>query len=130
MSFIQIKLGNIKEPTIAPEGRYSLAVTDVKGVMKESGYSVRARISFVDHKEYRAFTHFISLPASDDDKDKAEFKSLMLKRFLSLINCPYSEDGFEEGDMLGCQFKGEVYTTEPNEDNQVFNALRLPRIQE
>lgn len=76
--------------------------------------------------------HYLSLPAENDDADKARFKVLLLKRFLHHYGVPYSNGDLDTEqlcfDLVGRSATTEVSLTEPNDTGDVYNALVIPRI--
>lgn len=128
------------EPTIAPAGRYVLQITEAKeqvtGAQSKNPGSpmIRVSIGFPEHDDYQNFNHFIMLPTEEDDQKTVNNKVLNLKRFLTLFNIPFANGELDVPglimDMTGATVQGEVGQTEPNANGDVYNNLKVPRIQQ
>lgn len=138
MSLIEVNLGeDIKELECAPEGEYNLVVESAEIVDKEydvdgekvGGHMIKVRIDIESDVAYKPIFHYITLPHALDDADKVEFKSLMLKRFLSAAGVPFDASGFQTEDLFGAQFSCAL-SVEVDEDGKYdpSNRLMLPRL--
>lgn len=129
MSFIEMNLDDVQEPQTAPEGEYELVIDNAEvGLSKTSGKPrIAVRIAFDCHPELQSMLHFISLPTEDDDPSSANFKKLMLKRFLYLFNIP-CDGGFNVEDLFGARATAAVRLSEPSDSNEVYNELILPKL--
>lgn len=142
MSFVQLDgIGDVKEPTIAPDGSYELVITDAEAYQSEKNGRtiVKCRIEFEGHDDYASFMHFLALPSRDLDIDghqegpeagqrKYDMMMLSTRRFLELWGIPY-EGGFAVEDFHGARCKGKV-TSETDDEGRTFQRLVVPRIQE
>lgn len=111
MSFVDLPgLDEVSEKEPAPGGKeYLLSVENVTRYTKEPAGNevIKLSLSFVEHPEYRRFTHYLSLPGPADDAQKVADKLLMLKRFLSLAHIKV-DGGFAEEDLYGANFASMV----------------------
>lgn len=140
MTFIAVNFDDAVEPTIAPQGRYELLITEAKAVetgpnSKNPGSPMlRVSIGFPENVEYQTFNHFIMLPTGDEDKKTLNNRVLGLKRFLVMFGVPFDNHGIDVEqitmEMVGCRANGEVRQTEPNADGNVYNSLVVPRIRD
>ena len=75
---------------------------------------------------------FISLPNEDDEPKSANFKLLLLKRFLVAFNVPFSNGDLDVEalcfDLVGREANLEVTLGEPDDNGNVYNSLVIPRI--
>ena len=139
MTFIPVNLDETQEQRAAPKGIYELQIVGAQETKtgensKHPGAPmIKVTLGFTD-LEVNApnITHFITLPYEGDEN--ASFKLLMLKRFMAAFGIPYSQHGIDTEalveDMLGLTAVLEVDLTEPNENGDVFNRIRIPRLRE
>lgn len=139
MAFLAINLDETVEQKAAPKGSYELQITGAQNTTtgensKHPGAPmIKATLGFTDlDVNAPVVTHYITLPYEGDDN--ATFKLLMLKRFLSAFGIPYSKEGIDTEalafDMIGKTGTIEVDLTEPNENGDVFNRLKIPRLRD
>lgn len=139
MPFLNINLGNVEEQKPVAAGKYLTQITSAK--VAESGPNskvpgspiLRVSIGIPSEPTAPNISHFISFPTGEDD-DSAEFKLLMLKRFLHAYTIPYGSDGLDLEElamqMVGAEAEVEVTLSEPDESGNVYNRIRLPKIHE
>lgn len=130
MSFIELPgLNNVREKTHAPEGSYGLIVENAKVNDKEGKHTLMVVLSFDGHQEeYENVFHHMSLPGSDDDADKRDFKLRMIRRFTSAFNVPIDDNGFNVEAFLGCAGTVRVGVQEyPEGSGRMSNTLILPK---
>jgi len=128
MPFVDMNLDDVKEATVAPEGYYELVVSEASLETSKSGKPmIRVILDFEGRPEYRSVWHFISLPSEDDEPDSANFKRLMLKRFLVHFNIP-CDGGFNTEDFLGARAECFVNQEPIEGSDDVRNSLQLPRL--
>lgn len=137
MTFIPVNFDDAREPQPAPGGRYNLQIVSAEVATtgpqsKHPGSpQYKVQIGFQDVDNVPNITHFISLPHSEDE-DGGRFKTLLLKRFLTLFRVPYQNDGFDlEGlamEMAGAQANAEVRLDPPDDKGNVYNRLVVPRM--
>lgn len=134
---IELDFDKAIEPQPMPAGRYPLQVTAAKVAESKAGKpQIVASLGFVGGSEEEQnapnITHYISLPSDEDEPKSANFKVLLLKRFLVLFNVPFDSGRIDvEGlayNMLGANANAEVELTEPDDKGNVYNRLKLPRI--
>lgn len=140
MSFINVDFNSAVEAQPAPEGRYSLQITDGKVVQTGPNSANPGRdmlqftIGFTD-PEVNAPTirHFVSLPHSDDEPQKARNKALMLKRFLVAFDIPFESNGIDLDaitfEAIGKEAHDIHVTQDTGQDGvSVYNRINLPRL--
>ena len=133
MSYLNINLNDVAEPKPLEKGKYEVQITDARmNVNTANGKeSIRLTLGFPDHPDAPTFNQFVALPTEDDDK--AAFKMLMLKRFLTAFNIPFSADGIDT-DMVCQQALGqtavvEIGLTKPTDERpEVYNTMILPKL--
>lgn len=136
MAFIPVNLDDAVEPQPVGEGSYNLQITKCDLQDSKAGKPMfRVSIGFPDEPNTPNMTQFISLPSEEDEPSTAEFKALMLKRFLHLFNISYDPKGIDTEkmamEMVGASAQGAHVTLgEPNENGDVYNQLTVPRIRE
>ena len=138
MTFIPANFDDAVEPKPASAGRYNLQITgcDVAKTGPNSKVpgspQFKVSIAFTDEPNTPNITHFVSLPNEQDKPETANFKVLLLKRFLTLFNVPYDTNGIDVEkmamDMVGAQANAEVSLSEPDDNGNVYNRLQTPKI--
>lgn len=138
MSFININFDDAQEASPAPAGRYNLQITDAKEVQtgpnsrRPGSPQLRFSIGFPDEPNTPNITEFRSLPNEDDDAQSANFKALLLKRFLTHFNIPFDSTGIDTErvcmEAVGCTATTEVTLTEPDASGNVYNRMVIPRL--
>jgi hypothetical protein len=139
MPFINANLEDVQEQKAAPNGSYELQITGA--VQAETGEKskhpgapmIKVSLGFTDPEvNAPVITHYITLPYEGDDN--AAFKLLMLKRFMSAFGLSWSADGIDTEalafDMIGRTAVLEVGQTEPNENGDIFNNVKIPRLRD
>lgn len=139
MTFIPMNLDEVQEQKPAPKGTYELMITAAQAT--ESGERsknpgsplLKVTLGFVDQEiNAPVITHYLSLPFEGDEN--ASFKALMLKRFLGAFGAGYSSEGIDV-DNLAIELVGhtanlEVDLTEPNDNGDVYNRIKVPRLRD
>ncbi len=139
MTFIPANLDDAVEQKPAAKGSYDLQITGAK--FQETGENskhpgapmIRVNLAFEDLElNAPGITHFITLPYEGDDN--ANFKLLMLKRFLVAFKIPYSNEGIDTDalitEMPGHSAKLDVSLTEPNDNGDIYNRVQIPRLRD
>ena len=139
MTFIPMNLDDAVEQKPAPKGKYELQITGAQ--VTETGENskhpgapmLKVTLGFTDQDiNAPVITHYITIPYEGDEN--ANFKLLMLKRFLIAFQIPYSNEGFDLDDlaqsMIGQIASLDVNLSEPNEDGAIYNRLVVPRIRD
>ena len=138
MTYIGVNFDEAVEPQPAPSGRYNLQITacDVAKTGPNSKVpgspQFKVSVGFMDEQNVPNVTHFISLPNGQDEASSANFKVLLLKRFLVAFNIPFDNNGIDVEkmamDMVGATANMEVKLDEPDDNGNVYNRLVVPRI--
>lgn len=131
MPRIAVNLNDVTEPKPVPVSTYDLTIASVEeGKSKEKQRpQLIVSIGIDQHPEAPNVTHFVSLPSGDDEPRSAQFKALMLKRFLTLFNIPMDSDGgFDTEDFPGAKARAELGLSEPNESGDTYNRLVVPKM--
>lgn len=144
MSFVDINFDEAVEPQPLAKGRYPTQITAAQ--VKQTGAQSKnpgrdqivVTIGFTgpSREEQNAPTvnHYISLPHPDDEAKTNNFKVLQLKRFLVAYDIPFQSNGIDLEsicfEMIGKEADMEVELSEPDSNGNVYNRLKLPRIQE
>ncbi len=138
MSIINVNFDDAVEPKPAAAGSYELQIT--KCDITETGPNskrpgspqFKVTIGFIDQPNTPNVQHYVSLPHEEDDSDAANFKLLLLKRFLVLFNVQFATNEIDTEkmamDMIGATATADVELTEPNDNGDVYNRLRVPKI--
>lgn len=125
--FINMNLGDTVEPKPVPQGRYDVVVTSAT-FNGEKNY-IRCSLGIQGHLDAPNVNHFISLPKKDDEPQKANFKQLMLKRFLEQFNIPYDPvAGFNVEDFNGAAANVQLNISEPDDTGTVYNELVVDKM--
>jgi len=134
-SYLPESLDTIKETEAVPAGTYELQITDateeVSGEHSKHPGSpmILVSLAFTDLSlNALSIKHYISLPYGEDDENR-EFKLLLLKRFIKCFNISYIKN---LADLIfkffGATANVAVDLSEPNENGNIYNNLKLPRI--
>lgn len=139
MTFIPVNFDDAQEAVPVGAGKYEVQVTECKTTVTGPNSKVpgspqfRVSIAFVGDVNAPNITHFISLPNEQDDSKTAQYKLLLLKRFLVAFNVRFDQNGIDTEqmamDMVGASANIEVSQTEPDaETGNVYNRIILPRL--
>lgn len=130
MSFINLNITKTDEPRAMSEGHYELEILGIPSTnpSKAGKPMITCKLGFRDHPEALPFYHRIVLPDGEDEPRTAEFKSLMLRRFLEQFSIPYNETGFNVEDFNGAHARGFVALGEPDNSGTRWNELRVDRM--
>lgn len=140
MTFIPVAFDEAREPQPVSAGRYDLQIASCE--VKESGPNSKrpgspqfmVSIGIIGEDNAPNITQFISLPHEDDEPKSANFKALLLKRFLTLFKIPFATDGIDTEkmamDMVGGSANAEVQLSEPDDSGNIYNRVIVPRIRE
>jgi hypothetical protein len=139
MTFVPVNFDDAQEPKPAQPGVYDLQITAAEE--KETGPNskhpgspqLKITLGFENEPNTPNITHYISLPYQGDES--ANFKALLLKRFLVHFKVPFDSNGIDTErvcmDMVGASARTEVSLTEPNpETGAVYNRAILPRLRD
>jgi|TARA_R100001530_G_scaffold133764_1_gene107632 hypothetical protein len=116
-----------------PEGEYSLRCVSCEKRQSKADKPMLQIMIVVDEQvegvpNINPINHFISLAQKKDDTDTKSFKMQMLTRFLVCFGIPFEADGFAEEDIVGATANCFVEQDEPNDNGDIYNSLRLPRV--
>lgn len=126
---IPLNLNEVQESRPVPNGRYDLVVASAEETTSKAGApQIKVSLGIEGHDTAPNVSHYISLPGSGDEPNKAQFKALLLKRFLTAFNIPFDSDGFNVDDFPGATARCELTMSEPDDNGNVYNRLQLPRI--
>jgi len=133
---IPINVTETSEPRPVPVGRYGVTIADANEATSKNGKpQLVISVGIDGHDDAPNVRHYISLPADGDEPRSSQFKSLMLKRFLTAFKIPFSADGFNVEDFFGATATLEIgldkeKDSDGNEkpDGAVYNRLVLPKL--
>lgn len=134
MALIPVDFNNVVELKPVPIGRYDLTVASCEKTFTKEGAKPQLKLSVgIDGQDGAPnITHFIGIPSEKDDKDKLEFKALLLKRNCALFGVPLS-NGMDD-ETLAMSFVGasvksvEVTQSEPTPTGEVYNRIMVPKL--
>jgi hypothetical protein len=131
---IPIDVGAVQESKPVPNGTYDLLVTDAQEVKSQKGLpQFKLSLAIEGHTDAPNVSHYISLPGTEDDAGKQKFKTLLLKRFLTLFKLPVPSAIDTEKmamGMVGARARAELTLSEPTESGTVYNRLNVPYLRE
>lgn len=129
---IPVSLNDVQESKPVPSGRYGLTIASVEETKTREKQKPQLKVSLgIDgHDDAPNVSHYIGLPADGDDAGAAQFKALLLKRFLAAFKIPFSSDGFDLDNFPGAQATLEVTLSEPDDNGNVYNRLTIPRLKD
>jgi hypothetical protein len=93
---------------------------------------LKITLGFPENPNTPNVMQYMSLPNEHDDASKANYKALLLKRFLVHFKIPFDPNGLDLEkvcmEMVGATARTEVTLSEPNESGDVYNRLKIPKI--
>ena len=132
---IPIDVGAAQESKPVPQGYYGLQITECQDTKSKAGnpqFSVS--IAIEGHDDAPNMRHFVSLPVPGEEASKTQYKTLLLKRFLTLFSQPIPNQIDTEKlsmSLVGAKAKAEVTLSEPDaESGNVYNRLSVPRLRD
>jgi hypothetical protein len=138
MTFIPVNFDDVQEPKPAPAGNYNLQILKAEVAVtgpnsnRPGSPQFKIQIGFPDEPNTTAMSQYMSLPHEDDDPNKAQYKALLLKRFLTLFNVPFDSTGIDTEklamEMIGATAQADVELSEPSDSGDVYNRLKVPRM--
>lgn len=130
------------EPQPLPRAKYDVQITAAEE--KQTGQNskrpgspqIKVTVGFTgpstEEQNAPPMSVFLSLPHEEDTVDGSRFKVLLLKRFLTLFNIPFSNGDLDIEQlcfaMIGASANAEVTLGEPDGNGNVYNNLVVPRI--
>ena len=131
---IPVDVGAAIEQKPVPNGTYDLQITDcVDGKSQKGKPQLAMSIAIEGHEDAPNVRHWVSFPADGDDADTVKFKTLLLKRFLTLFKQPIPNAIDTEKlamSLVGAKARAEVILDKPDDAGNVYNRLTVPRIRE
>jgi hypothetical protein len=138
MTFVPVNFDEAQEAKPAPAGQYTLQITAAEeattGPNSQHPGSPQLKITlgFPENPNTPNVMQYMSLPNEHDDASKANYKALLLKRFLVHFKIPFDPNGLDLEkvcmEMVGATARTEVTLSEPNESGDVYNRLKIPKI--
>lgn len=131
MPFIELDLGSAKETVAVPEGEYDLRVASFDLTKSQKGNDMYKALILVESSEYpnaQPITEYLTLPSKNHDEKARNFLALQIKRFLSVFGIPFEAGGFNDEDVNGATGRCMVVQDEPDENGNIWNKLRMPRL--
>ena len=128
--FIPLNLNEVEESKPVPNGRYGLTILDAEETVTKEAKKPQFKIAIaVDgHDKAPNVNHYVGIPGDGDEAKAAQFKALLLKRFLTLFKIPIDPKGFDTA-ALAMQMRGAKATAELQLDETGdYNRLVVPRI--
>lgn len=142
MTHIPVNFDEAIEPQPLSNGRYTWQITAAKEAetgpnSKNPGspqlvFTHTCIGSSKEEQNAPQVTQFISLPHSTDEAKSANFKALLLKRYLEAFQIPYSSDGIDTDEIIyhaiGKEASLDTNLSEPDANGNVYNRLVIPRL--
>ena len=133
MAFIEIDLGGVKEAEAVPEGTYDLRVAAFDLMKSKKGNDMYKAVIIIEDERYpnaKPMSEYLTLPGKDHDEAARAFLLRSLKRFLAVFGVPFEANGFNDEDVVGATGHCLVVQDEPDENGEIWNSLRAPRLKE
>ena len=143
MPFIEVNLGQAKEPKPVAIGKYDLTVlaADVGQTRVQKKPQFIVTIGIDGHDEAPPVMNYMNIHAEGDEPKTSEFKSLILKRFLTAFGLSVPTNGYDPEqlamEMVGAKARCDLTLdtekdSEGNEkvDGRTFNRLQIPRLKD
>jgi hypothetical protein len=138
MTFVPVNFDDAQEAKPAQPGVYEMQITaaeeTVTGEKSKNPGSPQLKVTlgFADQPNTPNITQYLSLPYAGDEN--GAFKTLLLKRFLVHFKIPFDSQGLDTErvcmEAIGCSARTEVTLTEPDENGNVYNRLKVPRLRD
>jgi len=133
MPYISVALDDAKEGEPVPEGEYELRIVKAEDGESKKGNpmtTVMIRIENAGIPNAAPVRHWITYPTAQTPADQVNMRLLDIKRFLVCFGIPFDGHGFDSADLEGATGRC-MLTQEQNEENgEIYNRLRLPRLKE
>lgn len=130
MPLIPVDVGGAKERKAVPNGRYDLTILSC-----EEGESRQQKkpqliifVSIDAHPDAPAIRTTLPLIAAGDPEKTAEFKKLLVARFLEAFKIPHGPQGYDTDDFPGSKATLEVKLGEANEAGDQYNEMVIPKM--
>lgn len=143
MAFIPVNLNEAKEPKPVPMGKYDLTIlgceVGLTRVKKTPQFIVQIGVD--GHDDAPPLNHYMNIHTETDEPKAAEFKSVVIKRFLTLFGMKTKDEGYDPEalamEMQGRKARADLTIdtekdAEGNEkvDGRTFNRLQVPRLKD
>lgn len=138
MTFVPVNFDDAQEAKPAPAGVYELQITAAEEAKTgpNSKYpgspQLKITLGFADVPNTPNVLQYMSLPNEHDDANSANYKALLIKRFLTHFRIPFDPTGLDLDkicmEMVGASARTEVTLTEPNDSGDVYNRLKIPKL--
>lgn len=126
---IPVNLDEVKESRPVPAGKYNLTIASVEDTKSKAGAPMLVvSIGIDEHADAPNVTHYMTTPQAGGDAQKENFKALMLARFMESFKIPHDSSGFDTDDFPGATAKCDLELSEPDDNGNVYNRLRLPKL--
>ena len=133
MPYISVALDDAKEGEPVPEGEYELRIVKAEDGESKKGNTmttVTMRIENAGIPNASPVRHWLVYPDSSTPMEQRNLRLLDIKRFLTCFGVPFDGGGFDSADLEGAIGRC-MLTQEQNEENgEIYNRLRLPRLKE
>ena len=121
MSIIKLTgIGDIQEQRMAPPALYDLVCTKITEKVKDGklGFQCIYEIEGEDDQNFAPVFDHMSIPSEGDDKDKVQFKLLMIKRRLTILGMEDAlvDEAFDPMDLMGARTVQAIPITISPED--------------
>lgn len=133
MALIPVNFDEVTELKPVVNGRYNLTVSACEKTFTKEGSKPQLKLSVgIDGQDGAPnITHFIGIPSEKDtEKEKLDFKALLVKRNCMLFGVPLTNDD----EQLALSFVGarasnvEVTQSEPTPTGEVYNRIMVPKL--
>jgi len=133
MPFIKIALDDAAEQEPVPEGEYELQIIKADdGESKKGNQMTTVMLKVMDPPAScpnpAIIRHWITYPDMDTPADQRNLRLIDIKRFLTVFNIQMTEDGFDSDDLVGSTGRCFVYQEQSENNDEIYNRLRLPRL--
>lgn len=142
MPFIEAAVGQAKELTAVPEGKYPLRVesAEVVEVKRDNPDGSKEQVAVVISNQDTQYPNaqqiylYLGLPHKDDDEKTVNRKLLTIARFCRQFEIAFEDNGFNTDDFPGSTCDEGHLVQEPmkdqngNETGEVRNTLRLDKL--
>ena len=129
MAFIEVPVGDAKEPEIVPEAVYELrceGYTEKRS--KEDKRDLLVVTLSIENPpagvKPEVIFHQMSMPNAEDSEKSRSFQVLLTRRFLECFKIPYESGGFDPEDIPGST--GKCLVVQDEYEGRKSNKLELP----
>jgi hypothetical protein len=133
MGFINVALDDAKEAEVVPEGEYDLRIIKAEDGESKKGNpmtSILIKIEDAPIPNAAPVRHWLTYPDNKTPADQRNMRLLDIKRFLTLFGVPITADGFDSEDLVGATARAYLTQEEGDNNGEVYNRIKLPRLKE